>query len=569
MKIKGLLLGMMACAALVACTNDDIVENNGNEQPEKVKANLTLTISASSNSSRASVGGGQTGETGDTTDGGITGESTVTDAVIILNRLNGSELSKDEFGGYMQKAALNETTVSGTTVYQPFFSLMQSGSYKVLVVLNPTEAVKAIANDQTENAKSKYERITDDIYTYSGTGDMEIATSGHFMMVNYDDTPVSVESNNYDNPSRCNVSVERVVSKINYLPKKAENRYPITVTTTNYTIAETTSGWYIEPNNNAVHLTGLHKAKNKDANDAEVWIHEGVDGRDRRAFTQTNKTYGETEEYVFDLVTPFPKFEYYTKSTSGSLEWSVTLDKYALVNLSKSVYTVRHRANSLWSAFTTMGLLDTDYPYIMDPSSISKNSANYDNISTDYFYNLLADVNNDKVDYSTADQTYFQSLPTSVNNDNAAVGERLTYCLENVVTKSKQAPALVTGIIFRGQIGDKDGNSLGTVYKCNGKFYLSIDAVIADNGANASYETYYEGRCYYYSSDIMHNAGDDYMERAIMRNNIYVLSVESFKAIGSATIQIDPSGEEVNNEYYLQMTASILPWVVRFNNIEF
>lgn len=27
MKIKGLLLGMFACAALVACTNDDIVEN--------------------------------------------------------------------------------------------------------------------------------------------------------------------------------------------------------------------------------------------------------------------------------------------------------------------------------------------------------------------------------------------------------------------------------------------------------------------------------------------------------------------------------------------------------------
>ena len=39
MKIKGLLLGMFACAALVACTNDDIVENNNIEQPEKVKAN--------------------------------------------------------------------------------------------------------------------------------------------------------------------------------------------------------------------------------------------------------------------------------------------------------------------------------------------------------------------------------------------------------------------------------------------------------------------------------------------------------------------------------------------------
>ena len=31
MKIKGLLLGMLAYAAMVACTNDDIVENNNIE----------------------------------------------------------------------------------------------------------------------------------------------------------------------------------------------------------------------------------------------------------------------------------------------------------------------------------------------------------------------------------------------------------------------------------------------------------------------------------------------------------------------------------------------------------
>lgn len=44
MKIKGLLLGMLAYAAMVACTNEDIVKNNVN-QPEKVKGNLSLVIS--------------------------------------------------------------------------------------------------------------------------------------------------------------------------------------------------------------------------------------------------------------------------------------------------------------------------------------------------------------------------------------------------------------------------------------------------------------------------------------------------------------------------------------------
>ena len=37
MKIKGLLFGLFACAALAACTNDDIVENNGKGEQEKVK----------------------------------------------------------------------------------------------------------------------------------------------------------------------------------------------------------------------------------------------------------------------------------------------------------------------------------------------------------------------------------------------------------------------------------------------------------------------------------------------------------------------------------------------------
>ena len=93
MKIKGLLLGMLAYAAMVACTNEDIVKNNVN-QPEKVKGNLSLVISSTSNSSRAADN-----EESGVTDPGIEGESTVTDAVIILNRLDeNGNLTKEEFG---------------------------------------------------------------------------------------------------------------------------------------------------------------------------------------------------------------------------------------------------------------------------------------------------------------------------------------------------------------------------------------------------------------------------------------------------------------------------------------
>ena len=156
MKIKGLLLGMLAYAAMVACTNEDIVKNNVN-QPEKVKGNLSLVISSTSNSSRAADN-----EESGATDPGIKGESTVTDAVI-----NGN-LTKEEFGGYLTKAQLNETTASGETIYNPFFTLANSGWYKVLVVLNPTESIEAIANSQQSTDKSKYEQIAESSYTTTG-----------------------------------------------------------------------------------------------------------------------------------------------------------------------------------------------------------------------------------------------------------------------------------------------------------------------------------------------------------------------------------------------------------------
>ena len=57
------------------------------------------------------------------------------------------------------------------------------------------------------------------------------------------------------------------------------------------------------------------------------------------------------------------------------------------------------------------------------------------------------------------------------------------------------------------------------------------------------------------------------MDKAIMRNNIYVLKVTGFENIGGATITIDPSGEESDNNFYLQLNAKIIPWIVRFNNI--
>ena len=56
-------------------------------------------------------------------------------------------------------------------------------------------------------------------------------------------------------------------------------------------------------------------------------------------------------------------------------DWTVKLDKYALVNLSNSVYTARHLTDASWENFMTLGLLGVDnMAYMVDPNSKNKNN---------------------------------------------------------------------------------------------------------------------------------------------------------------------------------------------------
>ena len=121
---------------------------------------------------------------------------------------------------------------------------------------------------------------------------------------------------------------------------------------------------------------------------------------------------------------------------------------------------------------------------------------------------------------------------------------------------------------------------LGIIKKYKGKFYLSLAEAAANNGKSVTeveadtenLTTYESGHCYYCSKDIFHHEGSGTMERAIMRNNAYVLKVTGFASIGSAEIVFptgDEQGEDTDKNFYLKLTSTILPWQVRFNNIEF
>lgn len=574
MKIKGLLLGMFACAALAACTNDDIVENNGKGEQEKVKANLTLVIGAATNSSRAADADN---ETGDATDPGTGVESGVTDAVVLLHK------EGKEFAFFLTSEQLNQQGSGTSITYEPQLTVAESGNYGVIVILNPCQEIKTAINAFINNSalptgkNNMYDYITS-YEVKATTGDnptSAIATDNNFMMVNKVAVTADVFSNQAGSPSTASVDVERVVSKITYMPTQTNNLYEMEDVTAKYTVT-TTSGWRVE-DNIATYMTGMACGT---LNEKNIYEHKGV-------YYEENGTYsGSTEhqgEALYKKMTGVDQeqIKWKTTQTTGSRNWYVKLDKVALVNLSNSVYAVRHLATENNWTPSFFGTLSSSN-YLMDPNTVTKNNGGTE--YADYFYNVASAVKQVQVtnmsDQETDDfKSYFKDLPTVADENN--VGTTLAYCFENIVKKANQNGNYVTGVIFRGQICNADGSSYSNnVYKYKGKYYLSLAEAAANNDKSVTeveadtenLTTYESGHCYYCSKDIFHHEGSETMERVIMRNNAYVLKVTGFKTIGSAEIVFptgDEQGEDTDKNFYLKLTSTILPWQVRFNNIEF
>lgn len=91
---------------------------------------------------------------------------------------------------------------------------------------------------------------------------------------------------------------------------------------------------------------------------------------------------------------------------------------------------------------------------------------------------------------------------------------------------------------------------------------------------NGDYYTYY----YYWNR---HNDNGDNttmgpMEFAVVRNNVYKICVDNISKLGHPTPGKDPDPDPENPDdpdesvnYYFNVTAKVLPWVVRVNHIEF
>ena len=648
---------MLASVALVGCTDDVLENGGNEQQKVKFgDAYISLAISPSTNSSRAE-GAGYGDEDGDAessdhTNVGTTQESAI-DKVLVVLTAGKTNTTEGQTNGAVQlftNPTADLTLQNGVHTLNTIYRMGQTGDYKALVVVNPVPEVITEYNNNTTDHNTLYNTIVD-----KAVNDASYVKDGktYFMMTNKKEITIEVtEAHNSESTpaglaSDEIIEVERTISKITYrwtdplegdginekITDLGANVYEIPVTGYAYQ-SVTEKLWFQDTNNNMKYAT-FNKAKLGETvywvlfkdNAGDLALNGGQFEADdiygvyiktettSKGYIGTGKQVDDDAEYedgyVTDYVAEKEDIEDLTElvlergtATAINDQYFVKLEAYRLVNLAKEVYAVRHIAGNDYTAktFGALGVND----YLVDPYTSEKNDWTSGDTDTDWFNNPYLTVMGNRQSLTGA-----TDLPEGLNEEEVADGEGsqtvggsdhgnlsetgafLTYCFENAVAADKQVFDLVTGIVFQGQMYDKNGDKISKAYSYSrdGGYTKTIYRTlrelldkeeitgITENSTDEEaakvdgLEVYADGKCFYYTAKIKHyddgkDAEAGVMEYAIMRNNIYSLSVESINGIGMSTLT-PQSGQLVEDQSaYITMQAKIMPWIVRFNEIE-
>lgn len=352
--------------------------------------------------------------------------------------------------------------------------------------------------------------------------------------------------------------------------------------------------------------------------------------RELTAKTQEEYNQGTAENkkewyVVKDTSKPWESLNYqFDEASATAGNWYVRIEGYALTNLSKEQNHVRHIGDG-HGISTPFGTLNGNN-YLITPYWADKNGVTFGEdgnftgnpATTTWFYNTLAAVSEESGNLTidengdfkngAADATYYRALPTTDENpgtvtggtgsSNPEVGAKMAYCFENSTDIDHQTHGLSTGISFVARMyKDKDcTESITSLYQYNGYNFETLQAIGEAFGANtpkviqdlidgttpetkenlekAGIKKYSSNICYYYTTEIKHfdNGNNNTlgnMEFAIMRNNIYSLAITNISKIGDPIVDPTPETPNETKEAALKVSVKIIPWIVRYNDIEF
>ena len=673
MKIKSLLMGMAAFLgfALAGCSDDVIDVNNQEQQVSNEPAYLSVSFSGSSTSSRSTAddANNQGDKDGDQEHSGhinlgTADENNVNNALVVIKstqqgvkgyaRLYATNTyNKENTNAKYGLGILKPTSATGGETFYTAGEPIEltANTFEVLVVANPYKGLysefETALTSGTNDAN-----VVDGLFYNITTGKYNVQET---TFTNFAGDIVNIENENVTGIMMANkelpqvklvpaktqtveIPIERVASKITFRITN-KNVYPIEVPDPSTVVIKTESA---DANNDGTAETlNLYTYNNT----TYYVVTKGENNAFDSAYTKNDDgSYTKAEEFTEEV------FKKATAVTTYKINtWYVKLEKYALVNLAKSVYNVRHIINGtdvvpfdklngenflytpLWETANgnTYGINEVTFWKADDTDLENNTPGTFKNITnTDaWFFNTLQKVS-DESDAVLAEGktwTYFTDLKDSyddldsdkveanqnVANNNkqhedlANIGYPLAYCLENSTDIEHQTHGLSTGITFMAKIyseyTDENNNTpIKDMYRYKGYVFSGIDAIktafpndgLADNLTDNSDPTeieaagitrYDSNTCYYYTTEIKHFDNDVYpdaelkedkttlgnMEFAIMRNNIYSLAVTAIEKIGDPYVDPIPSTPDEIAKPKLKVEAKIMPWIVRYHNIDF
>ncbi len=621
MKTRLFIIALLAGMIAVSCTKEDILDPTSLPTAELADAYFTFDIVSGVNSTRSVTGNPNGDSHGDANDSGhshvgTNDENNVSKIMLVFyntndETTNGDGLAKTYSVGDSQSVGIKKNSDGS---YSPAESFMvnTTGTYKVIVVANPPAALSDKSASNSSAAKAIYDQILNG--SYSGQpSDLMGENGDYFMMANQSEVTISVTSaNNKDNPARpANaINIERVLAKATYRQVAENNAYTIKADKYKYTIS-TVPGWVKNSDGGHTYYSSGFAAattNEKNLND-RTSIYVAVINGITRYFTSSSdytsyvngvETTAKLMVENTELASKEGFYPIYTATKnvteSTETEYTVKLLEYALINLNKSTYYIRHTGSQSAAPFGSLN----NSTFLFDPNSSAKNASSDSFDGTQYFTNAWTGYQ------SVVATLPFKALPGSGDDHGAVtgtssgepttVGGLLGYMFENGVTSANQTMDKTTSVVFKGQIVDKSGNGV-TLFKYDESFYKDLEALFeaveglpgewttqqyingtidADDLKGIGVSVYENGYCYY-AAQIKHFddgkadvAGPN--EFIKMRNNVYSISVKSVDKFGFSEmemVELEDAIEGGEESIYLTLEAKILPWIVRFTDVEF
>ena len=207
---------MAACVGLFsACTNDVITDEligNGSSSEKNAYASFSFVMPGSGAGTRATGG-----PAGDGSEVGSKVENDFTEAYILL--FTGDVLEQTVLLGrndFTPKEEGNNTTYTTKADIA-----VSAATYNVYVVLNPTTDLKTTIAAKTKLTYTQFLASFEAVAATTG----EYCTDGRFMMTNADEivSTVVTDENTQGKAKQVSINVERLAAKITFVPKDGTN----------------------------------------------------------------------------------------------------------------------------------------------------------------------------------------------------------------------------------------------------------------------------------------------------------------------------------------------------------